>query len=223
MLTATGIKKSIGKKPTQVDILHGISMEINSGEMLAIMGPSGCGKSTLLAILSGLDEPNEGKVVIDNQDIYALSDDARDSFRSRNIGVVFQSSNLISELNCVDNVSVPWLFAHNEKGGAKQERIKEVLNMVGLDGKEKRYPYQLSGGEQQRAAVARALLMRPKILFADEPTGSLDQENSLMLMRIFRDSVKGAGHTAVLVTHDHEVAAQCDRIIRMRDGLLAEV
>lgn len=223
MLTATNIHKRVGTKSAQTAILHGVTLAVQPGEMVAIMGPSGCGKSTLLGILAGLDVPTEGQVVLQGQDLYALSGAARDRFRNRHIGVIFQSHNLVGELNCADNISIPWVFADPRNRNAKRERIDELMALVGLEGKRRLYPHQLSGGEQQRASIARALLMRPGILFADEPTGSLDQENSRMILRMLRSSVDQSGHAAVLVTHDQAVAGQCDRIITMRDGRFVEV
>lgn len=223
MLTATNIHKQTGDKTNPVAILHGIDLMVNGGEMIAIMGPSGCGKSTLLGILSGLDEPTQGSVILNGQSLFTMKPTQRDAFRNRHIGIIFQSHNLVSELTCAENVSLPLVFSHARADGVKRARIDTLLNQVGLSGKHKLYPHQLSGGEQQRASVARALLMQPNILFADEPTGALDQENSRALLRLLRDTVQNTGCAIILVTHDQEVAAHCDRILTMRDGLITGV
>jgi ABC-type lipoprotein export system ATPase subunit len=218
MLICDNIQKSIGIKSRLFPIIHCANLSIADSEMVAVMGPSGCGKSTLLSILAGLDEPTSGFVKLNGQDIYKLPEVQRDRFRNENIGVIFQSHNLVNELTCLENVAIPMIFARNKNGREDRERIDDLLNWVGLTDKYGLYPYQMSGGEQQRAGIARALLKRPKVLFADEPTGALDQQNSNNIMRLFRESVERDRNAIIVVTHDIDVATKCDRIVRMRDG-----
>lgn len=218
MLVARKVSKSIGEKSHTVSILHGVDIAVSEGEMLAVMGPSGCGKSTLLGIMAGLDKPTSGSVELNGQDVYSLRSVQRDNFRNMNFGVIFQNQNLVHELTCAENVSIPLVFSNGRIGKEERKRVDELLEWVGLRGKRNLYPYQMSGGEQQRAGIARALLKRPKVLFADEPTGALDQENSRNIMRIFRDSVARDHHSIVLVTHDATISRQCDRTINMYDG-----
>lgn len=222
MLYTQSVYHQVGREPFRIDILHDINITFETSEMVAIMGPSGCGKSTLLGILAGLDSPTSGAVMLDAQDVYKLPNDRRDQFRNENFGVVFQSQNLVKELTCFENVCVPLIFSKKRVSQKDRDRARELLSWVGLEGKEKLYPYQMSGGEQQRTAIARALVKRPKVLFADEPTGALDQENSRNVLRIFRQSIELNHHLIVLVTHDPSVAKLCDRIIRMSDGRLVE-
>ncbi|GHU78336.1 peptide ABC transporter ATP-binding protein [Clostridia bacterium] len=221
MIQALNIVKRVGPTNSAIEILHGVSLTVADGEAVAIMGPSGCGKSTLLGILAGLDEPTAGKVSLDRQDIYQLSGVRLDRFRNAHFGVIFQSQNLVKELNCLENVSVPLAFSKGRIANDDRSRVRELMDWVGLDGKGKLYPYQMSGGEQQRAAIIRAMVRRPRVLFADEPTGALDQENSRNILRLFRQSIERERHSIILVTHDMAVADQCDRIIRMNDGRIA--
>jgi putative ABC transport system ATP-binding protein len=220
MLEAINVKKRIGEKPYQVDILHGISLTVSNQEMVAIMGPSGCGKSTLLGILAGLDKPSHGTVLLNGQDVYALPEKKRNAFRCQNTGVIFQSQNLINELTCYENIILPLVFAERSAVRKQQAFVDELISMVGLADKRKLYPYQMSGGEQQRAGIIRTLFTHPKILFADEPTGSLDQANSQSILSLLRRSTQKYHHSVVMVTHDEQVASMCDRTIRMRDGML---
>lgn len=219
MLKAINIKKHIQTKGNKINILEGISFEVKEREMVAIMGPSGCGKSTLLGIIAGLDHPSSGKVLLHSEDLYNLSENQLNTFRSQNIGIIFQNHNLINELNCIDNIRVPLVFSKSSNTISEQ-KLSQLINFVGLSNKQKIYPYEMSGGEQQRTAIARALVNQPKIILGDEPTGSLDENNSRKVMDIFKESIKEFNCSILLVTHDKEVAKQCDRVIYMCDGKL---
>jgi putative ABC transport system ATP-binding protein len=199
-------------------VLKDITFEIATGDLVAIVGPSGSGKTTLLGLLAGLDRPSRGRVVIDAQDLTALSEDGLARFRADRVGFVFQSFHLIPTLTARENVQVP-LELRGEDAG---ERADELLARVGLAGREHHYPAQLSGGEQQRVALARAFCNRPRILFADEPTGNLDHTTGGRVVEIMMELNRELGTTTVLVTHDLELARQTRRIIRLLDGAIVE-
>ncbi|MCL2050516.1 MAG: ABC transporter ATP-binding protein [Lachnospiraceae bacterium] len=216
MLKVNSIKKSIKTKSATTHILKGISFSVNQGEMVAIMGPSGCGKSTLLGIIAGLDKPDSGSVSLNGKKMYEMPSDKLDSFRARHISIVFQNYGLIKELNCKDNIMLPLIFS-----GSSQNLIsKSLYEQLGLKELLNRYPNEMSGGEQQRAAIARALITGPDIILADEPTGSLDQKTGLEIMAMFRKTALQK-KTVLIVTHDKTVADLCDRIIQMKDGELS--
>jgi len=201
-----------------VEILKGIDLEIPSGQFAAIMGPSGSGKSTLLGLLAGLDTATSGSILLDGQQIVGLSEDKLATVRGRKIGFVFQSYNLIPTLTAEENVLLP---AELQGLGVEYEqRGIELLARVGLSDRRDHYPVQLSGGEQQRVALARAFLMRPPILFADEPTGNLDSANGKQVLDLLLDLNGREGTTLVLVTHDRELALYATRRITLRDGLI---
>lgn len=216
MIKVHEIKKSITNKKTATQILKGISFEIAQGEMVALMGPSGCGKSTLLGIIAGLDKPDSGYVAVGGIKLYDLPASKLDECRLRNISMIFQNYGLIKELNCRDNICLPLLFKNN--GGHKNEKM--VIEKLGMNKFLDHFPAELSGGEQQRIAISRALMNEPKIILADEPTGSLDQKNGGKIMTIFRDAVTKNNRTVLIVTHDKTVADLCDRTIYMEDGHL---
>ena len=201
-----------------IEILKGIDLAIPRGQFAAIMGPSGSGKSTLLGLLAGLDTATAGSILLDGQEIVGLSEDKLAVVRGRKIGFVFQAYNLIPTLNAEENVLLP---AELLGMGAKYEaRASELLTRVGLADRRDHYPVQLSGGEQQRVALARAFLMRPPILFADEPTGNLDSANGKQVLDLLLDLNRVEGTTLVLVTHDRELASYASRRITLRDGLI---
>lgn len=210
-----GVQKSYAGNPP-VEALRGIDLTINEGELIGLVGTSGSGKSTMLNIMGALDHPTEGEVRIQGQDLSALSDRQLSSLRGRRIGFIFQQFHLIAGLSLVENVATGVLY----QGASRSQRIKNgirLLTKVGLGNRLDHLPHQLSGGEQQRVAVARALMGEPAIILADEPTGNLDSKNGIETMKTFDKLVK-EGKTIVLITHDSEVAEHADRIIFIRDG-----
>jgi putative ABC transport system ATP-binding protein len=219
VISAVGVTKSFDTGPAGVDAVRGIDLSIDAGEMVAIVGPSGSGKSTLLTLLGAIDTPTTGHVLLDGVDIATLNDDERTLFRRRRIGFVFQAFNLIPTLSALENVALP-LELDGVPEATAVERARKVLEWVALSHRADHLPSMISGGEQQRAAVARALVTEPALLLADEPTGNLDSANSEQVMRLLRDLVDKRGQTVVIVTHDMQVAADADRIIHVRDGLI---
>jgi putative ABC transport system ATP-binding protein len=201
----------------QVEALRGVSLSVEAGEFLAIMGASGSGKSTLLHLLGGLDRPTSGEVVIDGVDISSLDDDAATLTRREKTGFVFQFFNLIPLLTVRENVALPFLIG-GEPLADKSARVDELLELVGLDGKSEHQPNQLSAGEQQRVAVARALAAQPALLLADEPTGNLDYTTGGEILDLLWRSCAELGQTIVLVTHEARAAAYADRVLVVRDG-----
>jgi putative ABC transport system ATP-binding protein len=218
-IEAQGVTKSYGEGENLTQVLKGIDLMIERGEMLAIMGPSGSGKSTLLGCLSGLDTVTSGRVIINGIDITNLSENALATVRNRNIGFVFQTFNLIGTLTAQENVELPILLNGKSKVDPSK-RARELLDLVGLSHRRKHRPTQMSGGEQQRVAVARALANDPDIIFGDEPTGNLDSKNGEAVMRLLTDLKQQTGKTLILVTHDPNIAARCDRTVNMQDGNL---
>ena len=215
MIDIKNISKDIHIEKNSTHILNNISLSVKDGEILAIVGKSGCGKSTLLSIMSGLDVPTSGKVFIKNKDIYQLNEREREIFRNENIGVIFQNYHLIPELTCEENIRMPLVFS---KKKIEDNRVQMLLKVFGLSSKIRLFPKQLSGGEQQRTAIARALVNQPHILFADEPTGNLDQKTGDMVASLLFDMNKKSATTLVIVTHEPNLAARCDRIINLNKG-----
>ncbi len=217
ILRAEGLKKTYGKGDSKVDALRGVNLEVNKGEFVAIVGTSGSGKSTLLHMLGGLDRPTEGKVFIDDKDIFKLKDEALTVLRRRKIGFVFQSFNLVPVLNVMENILLPL-----ELDGAKvnKEYIDSIVSTLGLNEQIHKLPTQLSGGQQQRVAIARALAGKPSVILADEPTGNLDSKTSQDVMSLFRVTADRFNQTIVMITHNTEIAQTADRIIRIEDGLI---
>jgi len=199
--------------------LRGVSLDIVKGEFVAIVGPSGCGKSTLLHMLGGLDSPDTGDVLLEEQSISHLDDLSQTLLRRRRIGFVFQKVHLLPMLKAIDNVMVPMRLDGVSIEEARPKAIA-ALASVGMENKQQNRPGELSGGEAQRVAIARALVMSPAILLADEPTGALDSTNSKMVIDLFRQLVRELNQTLVIVTHDNTVAEAADRIVKMRDGLI---
>ena len=200
----------------EITVLRDITFELPAGGFLAITGPSGSGKSTLLGLLAGLDRPTRGRVVLEGQDLSALGEDERARVRAEKVGFVFQSFHLIPTLTARENIQVPLEL----QGRDGAERAEELLARVGLGDRGHHYPAQLSGGEQQRVAVARAFAHRPRILFADEPTGNLDAQNGANVIALLAELNQELATTLVLVTHDPELAARAGRVVRLRDGAL---
>jgi len=200
-----------------VHALRGVTLQVAAGSFVAIMGPSGSGKSTLLHILGALEPPTEGRLLLEGTEVESLSDDERTLLRRRRIGFVFQQFNLLPIFTNLEKVALP-LRLEGVRAAEAQSRAMESLTLVGLAERKNHLPSQISGGEQQRVAVARALISRPAIILADEPTGNLDSANGERLISMFRNLVDEHGQTVVLVTHDHAVADRADRIVSMRDG-----
>ncbi len=216
IITATGLTKSFG--PTRA--LRGIDLTVNRGEVLAVMGPSGSGKSTLVHCLAGVIAPDEGSVIMDGTDLTALSADARAKFRLQRIGFVFQFGQLLPDLTATDNVALPLLMAGHNRRKANAEAV-EWLDRLGLAEQAGKSPGSMSGGQAQRVAIARALVTRPAVLFADEPTGSLDSVSSESVLDAMLQVVRESGTTVVLITHDPRTAAYADREVIVRDGKLS--
>jgi lipoprotein-releasing system ATP-binding protein len=215
MLKAKGLFKKYG----ELAVLKGIDLEIAAGEIVSIVGSSGAGKTTLLQLLSTLDAPDSGEVFINGQNPFSFSQKDLARFRNESIGFVFQSHQLLPEFTALENVIMPALIGGKSEKSAKI-RALELLNKLGLSDRATHLPNALSGGEQQRVAVARALMNEPKVIFADEPTGNLDSKNASELHQLFFDLRNEFGQTFVIVTHNNELAAMADRTIRMADGLL---
>jgi putative ABC transport system ATP-binding protein len=214
-LIARGIGKTVRSGDGELVILRDIDLAVTSGEALAIVGASGSGKSTLLSLLAGLDTPSSGTVELDGHDLFALDEDARAELRGRTVGFVFQSFQLLPALSALENVMLPLELA----GRRDAERAaREVLARVGLGERLHHAPKHLSGGEQQRVALARAFVVRPKLLLADEPTGSLDAESGDGVIELLFELNRAAGTTLVMVTHDEQLAARCDRVVRLAAG-----
>lgn len=205
---------SIGKK--QVEVLHGLSLHIKQGEKVFLCGPSGAGKTTLMYTLAGLEAPQQGKVLVNGQDIYALSLRRRALFRNETMGFIFQNYMLMPELTALENASLATAIAGTEA----TERIKFLLEKVGLADRMDHLPNELSGGEQQRVAIARALAHDPAIIFADEPTGNLDSRNGNQILELLFSLADEGGKTLVTVTHDSRIAARGDRTLIIRDGIV---
>lgn len=217
VLETRGLRKAYGQEEVRVEALKGVDLGVSRGEMVAIMGRSGSGKSTLLSLLGGVDVPTEGKVLLEGVDLASLSDDQRTLMRRQRIGFIFQHFNLLPILTAEENVALP-LELDGVPSAEAQRLAAEMLDLVGMSKRRTHVPSALSGGEQQRVAVARALVIQPAILLADEPTGNLDSANGQRLVTMLRELVNDRGQTMVVVTHDAEVAAQADRIIRLFDG-----
>ena len=219
LLKLKGLSKTYQSNGTRVIALRGINMAVDSGEFVAVMGPSGCGKSTMLNLIAGLDTPTAGEIYLDDKRIDTLNETERAIVRRRHIGVVFQAFNLIGNLTVADNVELPALIAGFSMKQARSRREK-LLEQLGIANKAGAVPANLSGGEQQRVAVARALVNAPQVLLADEPTGNLDTESSREVMALL-SQYNVEGQTIVIVTHNHVVASCSSRIINIRDGLVA--
>ncbi len=215
MLKATGIKKKYGN----LEVLKGIDLEIAKGEVVSIVGASGAGKSTLLHILGSLDTPDEGNIQLSGKDVFRLSSTQLASFRNKEIGFVFQFHNLLPEFSALENVCIPgYIGGRNDDEVVK--RGKELLELLGLGARLGHKPSELSGGEQQRTAIARALINSPSIVFGDEPSGNLDSKNATELHNLFFKIREELGHTFVIVTHNEEFAAMADRTLEIQDGMV---
>jgi ABC-type lipoprotein export system ATPase subunit len=216
VLRAAGLSKHYGKDAALVRAVDGVDLEVEPGQTVAIMGPSGCGKSTLLHLLGGLDRPSSGEIWLDGQSTGRLSERGLARLRRDKIGFVFQAFHLMDELTAVENVELPALLAGSSPRAARR-RAAALLDRVGLADRAKFLPSALSGGQRQRVAIARALVSEPLLVLADEPTGNLDSEATMDVLRLF-DDLHAAAQTLVIVTHDSRIAATADRMISMRDG-----
>lgn len=217
MLIAEGVQKSYG----DLKVLKGVNVSVKKGEVVAFVGSSGAGKSTLLHILGTLDTPDSGKVLIEGKDVFRESGKNLALFRNRNIGFVFQFHNLLPEFTAIENVMIPGLIARS-KDSLVRSKALDMLNLLGLSGRINHKPSELSGGEQQRVAVVRALINSPSLVFADEPSGNLDSKNAAELHQLFFKLRNDFGHTFIIVTHNAEFAAMADRKIEIKDGVVMD-
>ena len=215
LLRTEYLTKTYGFKETEVKALKPTDISINKGEFTAIVGSSGSGKSTLLHLLAGLDKPSSGKVYINNKEIYSMSEKELSKFRRQNIGFIFQFFNLIPILSVEENIKLPLLMDGKK---VDKEYLEEIMKTLGLTNRRKHLPGEISGGQQQRASIARALITKPSIIFADEPTGNLDKKNSEEVMELLTMSIKKYNQTLVMITHDSKIAECADRIITISDG-----
>ena len=218
VIALRGVDLSLGRGAARVHILRQIDLNIGRGEAVALLGPSGSGKSTLLMVMTGLEQPDSGSVTVAGEDLRRLDEDSLARFRGKNIGIVFQAFHLIPTMTALENVAVPLEFAGDRDALRLAER---ELSAVGLGERLHHYPAELSGGEQQRVALARALAPNPAILVADEPTGNLDEATGREIIELLFQGHNERGTTLVLVTHDTQLAARCDRVLRLHSGQLA--
>ena len=218
MLRVENLTKVYGTGENQVRALDGVSFSVDKGQFVAIIGPSGSGKSTLLHILGGVDRPTSGKVYMNGQDVYKRNEDQLAIFRRREVGLIYQFYNLIPVLNVTENITLPVLMDGRK---VNQERLQEMLQTLGLQGREKHLPNQLSGGQQQRVSIGRALMNAPAVVLADEPTGNLDSKNSQDIVDLLKYSNRRFEQTLIVITHDEKIALQADRIISIQDGRIA--
>ncbi len=209
------LSKIDGSGENAVKALDDVSFSVQKGEFVAIIGPSGSGKSTLLHILGGVDKPTSGNVYMDGSDIYTQNEEQLAIFRRRQVGLIYQFYNLIPVLNVEENITLPLLLDGQK---INQAHLKELIEMLGLTGREKHLPNQLSGGQQQRVSIGRALINAPAVVLADEPTGNLDSVNSQEIVRLLKQSNRKYGQTLIMITHDEDIALQADRIIAIQDG-----
>lgn len=219
ILKTIDLIKTYGSKETEVKALKSTNLEIEEGEFIAIVGPSGSGKSTLLHLLAGLDKPSSGKVLINDVNIYELSETEISKFRRRNIGFIFQFFNLIPILSVEENIKLPVLM---DGKSVDKEYMNELMAVLGIEDRKKHLPGELSGGQQQRTSIARALINKPAIIFADEPTGNLDSKNSGEVLQLLTSTIKKYKQTLVMITHDNSIAERADRIITIADGVITD-
>ena len=220
MIKVENLSKSFRTEEVETIALNGVSFEVKDGEFVAIMGPSGCGKSTLLNILGLLDNPTGGKYWLDGNEVSALKEKDRTDVRKGQIGFVFQSFNLIDELNVEENIELPLTYL-NIPAKERKQKVQEIMKRMAISHRAKHFPHQLSGGQQQRVAIARAVVFGPKIILADEPTGNLDSKNGIEVMKLLTD-LNREGTTIVMVTHSDRDASMAQRVIKLFDGKIVE-
>jgi len=220
ILKVENLCKIYGDGDTQVHALDDVNFSVEKGEFTAIIGPSGSGKSTLLHILGGVDRPTSGKVWMNGQDVYAQDEERLAVFRRRQVGLIYQFYNLIPVLNVVENMTLPVLMDGRK---VNEERLEELLSILSLTDRRNNLPSQLSGGQQQRVSIARAIVKRPKIIFADEPTAALDYQTSIEVLSVFEEIVKSRGTTVVMITHNPEIAKMANRVVKLKGGLVGSV
>ena len=218
ILKVVDLCKTYGKGDNMVRALDHVSFSVEKGEFVAIIGPSGSGKSTLLHILGGVDTPTSGKVFLDGIDVFSQNEEQLAIFRRRYVGLVYQFYNLIPVLNVEENITLPMLLDGRK---VNPKRLKEMIELLHLEGRTKHLPNQLSGGQQQRVSIGRALINAPAILLADEPTGNLDSKNSYEIVELLKESNKKYNQTLIVITHDENIALQADRVIAVEDGRIA--
>ena len=218
ILQTIDLKKHYGAEPNITRALDGVNFSVDEGEFVAVVGTSGSGKSTLLHILGGVDRPTSGHVYLDGKDVYSQNEEQLAIFRRREIGLIYQFYNLIPVLDVEQNMTLPVLMDGRE---VNEERLLELLHVLGLEGRKRHLPNQLSGGQQQRVSIGRALMNAPAIVLADEPTGNLDSKNSQEIMELLKLSNQKYGQTLLVITHDESLALQADRIISIEDGKIA--
>ncbi len=212
--------KTYGKGEAKVEVLKHVSFTLKKGEFAAVIGESGSGKSTLLNCIGALDEPTAGKILIDGQDLFAMTEEKRTIFRRRNIGFIFQSFHLIPELNVEQNIIFPLLLDYKKPDAG---RVEEILHVLGLQERRSHLPGQLSGGQQQRVAIGRALITRPKLILADEPTGNLDRKNSQDVMELLTKASGQFQQTILMITHNPNLITSVDRVMQVSDGVLKDL
>lgn len=219
LLEVKSVSKIYGKGNNAVHALKDIKFSVDKGEYIAIVGESGSGKSTLLNIIGALDTPTEGKVIINNKDLFSMKDSELTVFRRRNIGFVFQGFNLIPELTVEQNIIFPVLLDYKKPD---RKYLEELLNILGLQERKNHLPSELSGGQQQRVAIGRALITRPSLILADEPTGNLDSKNSSEVISLLKESSQKYEQTIIMITHSRSIAQAADRVLRVSDGILVD-
>ena len=220
ILKVQNLCKTYGKGEAKVDALKNVSFSLNKGEFAAVVGESGSGKSTLLNCIGALDTPTSGSVLMDGQNLFSMKEEKRTIFRRRNIGFIFQSFQLVSELNVEQNIMFPLLLDYRKPDPAE---VREILDLLGLTERSRHLPNQLSGGQQQRVAIGRALITRPKLILADEPTGNLDSKNSQDVIDLLTRASRHYQQTILMITHNKNLTASVDRVFRVTDGVLTDL